>query len=77
MKVNALIDLRLFQGTGHYRPVELKIIAEGGYQLMKNVGHCGCLRRKSGQLKLFTMARTTFNILRVDDVSFQNKMFSL
>ena len=67
MKVNALIDLRLFQGTGHYRPVELKIIAEGGYQLMKNVG----------QLKLFTMARTTFNILRVDDVSFHNKMFSL
>ena len=77
MKVNALIDLRLFQGTGHYRPVELKIIAEGGYQLMKNVGHFGCLRRKSGQLKLFTMARTTFNILRVDDVSFHNKMFSL
>ena len=33
----------------------------GGYQLMKNVGHCGCLIKKYCQLKLSTMTRNTSN----------------
>ena len=36
----------------------------GGYQLMENVGHYGCLIKKYCQLKLSTMARNTFNIRR-------------
>ena len=37
---------------------------EGGYQLIKNVGHYGCVTKKNCQLKLSKMARNTFNIVR-------------
>ena len=44
--------------------VELKETIEGGYQLIKSVGHYGDLTKKNCQLKLSKMARNTFNILR-------------
>ena len=42
MKVNVPIDLRLFTDT--LKP--LGTLVEGGYQLMKNVGHYDCLKEK-------------------------------
>ena len=42
MKVNVPIDLRLFTDT--LKP--LGTLVEGAYQLMKNVGHYDCLKRK-------------------------------
>ena len=42
MKVNVPIDLRLFQDT--LKPLQARV--EGGYELMKNVGHYDCLRIK-------------------------------
>ena len=47
-----------------YQPKLMKKKMERGYQLMKNVGHYGCLTKKDYHLKLFTMARNTFNIRR-------------
>ena len=35
---------------------------EGGYQLMENVDHYGCLTKKYCQLKSSTMAKSSFNI---------------
>ena len=68
IKVNASIDLRLFQGTlKHLQARRTKTNyrrGEGGYQLMKNVGHYGCLNKKNCQFKLSKMARNTYNILR-------------
>ena len=64
-KVNVSIDLRLFQGTlKHLQARRIKRNYRRGYQLMKNVGHYGCLTKKNCQLKLSKMARNTFNILR-------------
>ena len=65
IKVNVSVDLRLYQGTlKHLEARRIKKNIEGGYQLMKNVGHYGCLTKKNWQLKLSKLARNTFNILR-------------
>ena len=65
IKVNVSIHLRLYQGTWkHLQARRIKKNMEGGYQLMKNVGHYGCLTKKNSQLKLSKLARNTFNILR-------------
>ena len=65
IKVNVPIDLIILQDTSKkLQGRRIKKNYRGGYQLMKNAGHYGCLTKKYCNLKQSTVARNTFNIRR-------------
>ena len=57
-----------------YRPVELKRIMEGGYQLMKSVGRYGCLTNKNSW-KCLQWLEIPWTFVVVGDASFYHKSF--
>ena len=57
-----------------YRPVELKRIMEGGYQLMKNVGHYGYLTNKN-IWKCLHWLEILLTFVVAGDASFYHKSF--
>ena len=64
-KVDFRFELRLF--LGKLKPLQARRIKKkmkGGYQLIKNFDHYGCLTKENFQLKPSTMARSSFKIRR-------------